>query len=143
MSKIRIASSYRIMVVDDDSMTLELVARFLEAEGYMVTPAIDGKTALFLAATLDIDLILLDITMADMDGFQVLRTLKGDSNTIDIPVVMMTAKTDRSTVEAARGLGAIDYITKPIAPQNLLARLERILAKLRAQSPAASAVAWS
>jgi CheY-like chemotaxis protein len=131
------------MVVDDDPATLELAVRALAAQGHAPTPVNDGETALFLVSVLEPDLILLDVAMPGMDGFKLLRALRDDPKTGKIPVVMMTASTDKACVQLARDLGALDYITKPIVPADLVARAGRAVAKAQTRQGTGRAVAWA
>jgi DNA-binding response OmpR family regulator len=114
-----------ILVVDDEQYVLELVKRTLEPEGYAVTVAADGNSALARLREHTPDLILLDIKMPELNGYQVLERIRERS---DIPVIMLTAVLEPTAVEQSLGLGADDYIRKPFSPQVLLARIE---AKLR------------
>ena len=116
-----------VLVVDDTPDNLTLIADLLE-DFYQVKVANSGQRALKIIASSQPDLILLDIMMPDMDGHEVLRRLKGDPATQYIPIIFLTAK---STIEDERmglEMGAVDYITKPISPPILLARVKTHLA---------------
>ena len=122
------APAGRIMIVDDTPANLQFLRVTLAAHGYAVHPANDGELALqFVQRTLP-DLILLDIVMPGLDGYQVCEQLKGSERTRDIPVIFMTALSD--TVEKVSGLqlGAVDYITKPFQVDELLARVQTHIA---------------
>jgi DNA-binding response OmpR family regulator len=109
-------SGAKILVVDDESDVLMLCRVNLEYEGYDVVEAHNGQEALERVAQESPDLILLDVMMAGMDGWQVLKTLKNNPETSNIPVVMLTAKvTERDQITGLTG-GASDYITKPFNP---------------------------
>ena len=113
------------MVIDDEQALLLLVKNILEPEGYKVSLATDGQSGLALMAKEQPDLILLDIKMPGLDGFQVLDIIRQRSN---IPVIMLTGVVDRNTLSKFLNIGADDYITKPFNPDVLVARIK---AKLR------------
>jgi len=114
-----------IIAVDDEPTVLKLVQRILEEAGYNVITANDGQEALDKISQLDVDLLLLDIMMPGLDGFQILSLLRKQS---DIPVIMLTGKGEVTSIRDALNLGADDYVTKPFKPRELVARIE---AKLR------------
>jgi len=114
-----------VMVVDDEEAVLNLVQRILEEAGYNVFTATNGQEALDKIFQLVVDLLLLDIMMPGLNGFQVLTLLRKQS---DIPVIMLTGKGEVDSVRDALNLGADDYVTKPFRPRELVARIE---AKLR------------
>ena len=115
----------RIMVVDDDRNLLELISRILELEGYDVSVTADSSSVLALLKEYRPDLVLLDIIMPKLDGFQVLYLIRQHSN---VPVIMLTAKGEVNSLEKAVILGADDYVRKPFSTRVLMARIE---AKLR------------
>jgi putative two-component system response regulator len=113
-----------ILIVDDSPDNLALLGSLLKGS-YRVKVAIAGKTALEIAGGEDPpDLILLDIIMPEMDGYEVCRRLKRDPGTADIPVIFLTAKSDAMDEEMGLGLGAVDYIAKPISPPIVMARIK-------------------
>ena len=114
--------SSTILVVDDTANTLELIATMLGSDHRVLT-ASDGETAIKLAMQEEPDLILLDIRMPGMDGYQICRTLKADPVTREIPVVFVTAMDEEREEAKGLELGAIDYITKPLSPPILKARV--------------------
>ncbi len=116
---------HKILVVDDDSTNLFLLQGVLEAE-YALIFAKNGATALKHAAK-NPDLILLDINMPEMDGFEVCQRLKAEEKTRDIPVIFVTALTQAADETRGLELGAVDYITKPIVPAVVLARIRNHL----------------
>ena len=120
----------RILIVDDVAANVRLLEARLAAEYYQVATAQDGHDALHLARTWQPDLILLDVMMPDMDGFETCRKLKRDAVTRHIPVVMVTTLDQNE--ERVRGLeaGADDFLTKPVDFVTLLART-RSLVRLR------------
>ncbi len=117
----------RILVVDDEDDIRELVSYTLKRENYDVLSAADGETALDKARTRRPDLIVLDLMLPGMDGLEVCRRIRQDDETKNIPVVMLTAKTEESDEVIGLGVGADDYITKPFSPRVLLARVNTAL----------------
>lgn len=115
-----------VMVVDDDADIVELTRLVLEGGGYRVVPASSGPEALRKIEMGHPDLILLDINMPEMDGFQVLRVLKVDERTQTIPVALFSIKMEVG--DRLHGLqeGAFEYITKPFSCEELLGRVQRI-----------------
>jgi DNA-binding response OmpR family regulator len=121
-----------ILVVDDDADTLTLIGLTLQRRGFEVVKAQSGQQAISLLAHDRPDLVILDVMMPQMDGYEVCREIKADPRTADLPVIMLTAKAQtQSQLEGFRS-GAIDYITKPVHPQDLVARIQTVLE--RAQS---------
>ncbi|GAF75452.1 unnamed protein product [marine sediment metagenome] len=118
-----------IMVVDDEQAILRMLSRTLEPEGYGVILADNGSSALELLEECRPDLVILDIMMPGLDGFQVLDLIRQRSN---IPVIMLTARGEVTTLRDALSLGADDYVKKPFGTRELLARIR---AKLRRAGP--------
>jgi two-component system, OmpR family, KDP operon response regulator KdpE len=119
-----------ILVVDDDSEIRDLAGLILEGGGYSVRKAGSGREALETVASGAPDLVLLDVNMPDMDGWEVLRLLKAHERLRELPVVMFTVKVEfRDKVHALQD-GANDYITKPFGSDELLGRVERIFQSL-------------
>ncbi|WP_306117918.1 MULTISPECIES: PleD family two-component system response regulator [unclassified Roseitalea] len=117
----------RILVVDDNQLNLDLLDRRLTMEYYDVTTALNGERALAILADEPIDIVLLDIMMPGIDGFEVCRRIKSDPATLDIPVVMVTALDQMA--DRVRGLecGADDFLTKPVNETQLLARVKSLV----------------
>lgn len=115
---------HRILIVEDDAKTAELVRLYLEKEGYQVKTAASGRQAIDLARQKEFDLIVLDLMLPEMDGLDVCRILRAES---DIPIIMLTAKTTEADKLRGLDLGADDYILKPFSPRELLARLRAVL----------------
>jgi diguanylate cyclase (GGDEF)-like protein len=111
-----------ILVVDDTASNLDLLVELLG--DYEVSVSLDGVTAMEIARSQKIDLVLLDIMMPDPDGFSVCAALKADPQTCDIPVIFITAKTDENSIELAYDAGGDDYVTKPFKPREVLARVK-------------------
>lgn len=121
----------KILVVDDEEDLQELLRYNLEKEGYIVTCVGSGEESIAAAKKQLPNLILLDLMLPGMDGFEVCRILKNDVNTSSIPIVMLTAKGEDSDIIAGLELGADDYITKPFSPKVLIVRLKMILQRGR------------
>jgi diguanylate cyclase (GGDEF)-like protein len=113
-----------ILIVDDTPNNLQLLFRYLKNADYRLLLAQDGKKAMKIAKTTHLDLILLDIMMSGMDGFETCRQFKNNLDTKDIPIIFMTAISKTESKIKGFELGAIDYITKPIDRQELLARIQ-------------------
>ena len=111
------------LVVDDSPDTLGFINETLDAAGISVLLALDGQQALTIAEKVQPDIILLDAVMPNMDGFETCRRLKANSALADIPVIFMTGLSD--TEDVVRGLqsGGVDYLSKPVDPDELVARL--------------------
>src|SRR5438128_8219452 len=108
-----------ILVVDDDPKIVRVVEINLTQEGYQVRTAADGEAALAAVAQEPPDLVLLDVMMPRMDGFETLKRLKADPASADIPVVMLTARAQDEDVFEGYGTGAQWYLTKPFEPEEL------------------------
>src|ERR671932_2600136 len=113
-----------ILVVDDDAALLEVISIVLSSEGYRVVTAIDGVEALREVGQDGLDLVVLDIMLPKISGFEVLKKIREKS---DVPVVMLTAKSQSVDKVVGLELGADDYITKPFDTKELLARIRAIL----------------
>ena len=119
----------KILIVDDDLDTLRLVGLMLQHQGYRITAANSGMQAISLSQTDKPDLILLDIMMPEMDGYEVARKLRSDPNSSSIPIIMFTAKTQVDDKVAGFEAGADDYLTKPTQPRELFAHVKAVLAR--------------
>lgn len=115
---------YKVLVVDDNSKNVQLLANLLSEKGYDVEFALNGPDALRLVSSENFDLILLDIMMPGMDGYEVCKTIKKDEKINDIPVIFLTAKTDIVSIEKAFVCGGLDYVSKPFNASELLARVK-------------------
>ncbi len=119
----RARSAGVVLIVDDVPDNLALLHDALDAAGYTVLVATDGASALQRAAQADPDIVLLDAVMPGIDGFEVARRLKAGPETAHIPIIFMTGLTDTEHVLAAFEAGGVDYVTKPIRPPEVLARM--------------------
>src|SRR2546422_1012411 len=123
-----------ILVVDDEPRIVRLVRDYLEHGGFTVLVASDGPTALRTARTGRPDLVILDLALPGLDGLDVTRALRRDG---EVPIIMLTARTEESDKLVGLELGADDYITKPFSPRELVARVRAVLRRaegLRSQS---------
>lgn len=121
----------RLLVVDDNPANRDLLTRRLQRQGHLVDAVEGGRQALDALRGAEFDLVLLDITMPEMDGYEVLARLKADDHLKHIPVVMVSALDEIESVVRCLGLGADDYLPKPFDPVLLRARVESSLAKKR------------
>jgi len=117
----------KILVIDDEMMLREAIVLGLRAENFEVFEAEDGITGMQLARTIMPDLIVSDINMKGMDGYDTLAALRTDKSTANIPFVLMTGRADLKGMRHGMSLGADDYLPKPFEPRELLARLRAIL----------------
>jgi len=123
-----------ILVVDDDEFSSDLMCRRLRRAGYAASSAGNGETALRLIRDQAFDLVLLDVVMAGVDGREVLNAVREDHPGADLPVIMVTAKSDGSEIADCLSNGASDYVTKPFEFQALTARIDTQLARRRAEA---------
>ncbi|MDM8525915.1 response regulator [Desulfococcaceae bacterium HSG8] len=113
----------RILIIDDTPKNLQILGTILKEKGYMINIAQNGQRGLKMAEKTSPDLILLDIMMPEPDGFEVCKQLKKNQETINIPVIFLTAKNDPEDIVRGFRLGAVDYITKPFRKEELVARV--------------------
>jgi two-component system alkaline phosphatase synthesis response regulator PhoP len=128
-------SEANILVIDDEPNILNLVTAYLEAEGFTVHTAADGVAGLKAAQRLQPNLIVLDIMLPGLDGLELLRELRRDS---DVYVIMLTAKSEETDKVIGLSLGADDYLTKPFSPRELVARIKAALRRYGKADSAAS-----
>ena len=117
----------RILVVDDEIYIVHILDFSLGMEGYEVVTALDGEQALEKARTEKPDLIVLDIMMPKLDGYETCKRLKADPETKDVPVILLSAKGRNVDQKVGFEVGADDYITKPFSPRKLVERINAIL----------------
>jgi two-component system phosphate regulon response regulator PhoB len=125
----------KILVVDDENDLVNLVRYNLSKEGYEVLCAYDGTTALEQVFSRTPDLIVLDLMLPDYSGYDICRQLKADSNTKDIPILMLTARSSEHDRISGFEAGAEDYVLKPFSPKELVLRIKAMLARTRRQLP--------
>jgi two-component system phosphate regulon response regulator PhoB len=121
-----------IVVIEDEKDILDVLEYNLKREGFKVSISSDGKSGLDMVRQSKPDLVLLDIMLPELDGLDVCQSLKNDSVTNNIPIIMVTAKEEESDVVLGLGLGADDYITKPFSPKELIARVKALLRRSKA-----------
>lgn len=114
----------RILVVDDEIRLVHLVRGYLEQDGYAVATAANGREALLVSREFEPDLIVLDLMMPDLDGWEFMRYLRRERDT---PVIMLTARVDENDRIVGLEMGADDYLTKPFSPRELVARVRAVL----------------
>jgi two-component system alkaline phosphatase synthesis response regulator PhoP len=117
-----------ILVVDDEPKIVKLAKDYLEQGGFQVLVAADGKTALRTARSEKPDLVVLDLMLPEMDGLDVCRALRRES---DVPIIMLTARVEETDRLIGLELGADDYITKPFSPRELVARVRATLRRVQ------------
>ena len=131
----------KILVVDDERDLAELVAMNLQRNGYEVITAHDGATGLDLARKQKPDLVVLDVMMPGLSGRDVTLALKQDPDTANMPILMLTAKTEETDSIVGLSLGADDYVTKPFSMKVLIARIAAVLRRKASAEPAHSMLA--
>ncbi len=128
----------RILVIDDDAKLRQTYAELLKSEGYAVTEARNGREGVEHARREPPDLVLCDITMPEMNGHRVLETLRAELRTAHLPFVFLTGWNEREDVRTGMNLGADDYLTKPVVPDDLIAAIRSRLRRAEAAAPAGS-----
>lgn len=116
---------YKILIVEDEPEIMELIELTLNSDEYDLVQAIDGEQGLELGTTSNPDLILLDIMLPKLDGYEICRRLKGNKETSGIPVVMLTAFGQKREIEQGYKVKADDYIVKPFEPAKLRQRIKK------------------
>lgn len=117
----------KILIVDDNNLNLRLLTEILEDEGYEIRPVNEALKAIEAAKEFKPEIILLDIMMPDIDGFQLCKNMKSDFDLKDIPIIMVTAKTEGTDIKKALELGAFDYVKKPVDEIEVIARVQSAL----------------
>jgi two-component system, OmpR family, alkaline phosphatase synthesis response regulator PhoP len=126
-----------ILVVDDEAKIVELARDYLEQAGFAVVSAFDGSEALTRARTDAPDLIVLDLGLPKLDGLDVARALRRDSN---VPIVILSGRSDETDKLVGLELGADDYVTKPFSPKELVARVRAVLRRIERPAPASDII---
>jgi len=114
----------QIMVVDDDPDTVTVLSRYLQREGFAPIEAMSGPQCLKLLTEYHVDVILLDLMMPEMDGFEVVRALKGNPETAEIPIIMITARDDIESRSEGMRVGVSDFLAKPVFRKQLANRIK-------------------
>jgi len=125
----------KILVIEDDPSALRLVQYTLEQEGYQVLTATNGLAGIRKAQNEELDLIVLDIMLPGIDGFEICHRLRAEPQTAQLPILMLSAKAQE--IDRATGLkvGADDYLTKPADPSEIISRVRTLLAQIKHTSP--------
>lgn len=118
----------RILLVEDNEMNRDMLSRRLARKGYEVALAVDGRQGVEMARTLDYDLVLMDMSLPEVDGWDATRQLKSDPATEGLPIIALTAHAMSGDREKALEAGCDDYDTKPIEMERLLGKMEALLA---------------
>jgi DNA-binding response OmpR family regulator len=126
------ARPLRVLVVDDEPMVREVVTAYLERDGFVVAAVADGRAALDVLAASSPDLVVLDVMLPEVDGFDVLSRLRRQS---EVPVILLTARTEEPDRILGLELGADDYVVKPFSPRELAARVRSVLRRTRPGPP--------
>ncbi len=121
----------KILIVDDEKDIVKMLDYNLQKEGFKTTLAYDGEEALDKAAVNQPDLIILDLMLPGLDGLEVCKTLKKEQKTSNIPIIMLTAKSQETDKIVGLELGADDYVTKPFSPRELIARIKAVLRRAK------------
>jgi two-component system alkaline phosphatase synthesis response regulator PhoP len=133
----------KILVVEDEPDIAELVRHYLEKEGFHLSIAKTGLEALNLVRSTHPDLVILDLMLPQMDGFEVCKSLRQKPETALLPIIMLTAKKDESDTVVGLELGADDYVTKPFSPKTLIARVKSLFRRVdRAKDPNPTSVTY-
>lgn len=122
-------SDINILVVDDEEDVVEVVSHFLTQEGYTVHQAYDGEEALQKASS-EIDLIVLDVMLPGMDGYEICKTIRSRAETETIPIIFLSAKIEEEDQVKGLMIGGDDYLTKPASPQVILAHVKAVLRRM-------------
>lgn len=117
----------RVVIADDDELLVKLLTHKLSQMGIEVASAYDGESGLELISTVQPDLVILDGMMPGMDGLEVLKRLKQDEDTKNIPVIFLSARKMEEDIVTGLNFGADDYLVKPFMPEELFARIKRLL----------------
>ena len=123
-------SKNTVLIIDDDPLIRRMVRALLEGEGFTVYEAENGAQGLEMATRIRPGLIILDVMMPVLNGYEVLKALRSRLEFVDIPVLMLTAESDQKSELYALELGADDYIRKPFVPQLLVARVKALLRRV-------------
>lgn len=121
----------KILIVEDEKDIVKMLEYNLKKEGFRVITAYDGEDAIDLATREHPDIVLLDLMLPGMDGLEVCKSLKAQNKSKDIPIIMLTAKSQEADKVLGLELGADDYVTKPFSPRELLARIKAVLRRIK------------
>jgi DNA-binding response OmpR family regulator len=124
------AASTRILIVDDEKQIVDIIRAYVQREGYIALAAFDGNSALEMAREQRPDLIVLDLMLPGLTGWDVCRAIRAES---DVPIIMLTARDDTTDKIVGLELGADDYVTKPFDPKELISRIRAVLRRYAAR----------
>jgi len=127
-------SKEKILIVEDDADIVEVIDYNLKKEGYLTAAVLNGEDALSFAKKIKPELIILDLMLPGIDGLDVCRALRQQQETANIPIVMLTAKSQETDKIVGLELGADDYMTKPFSPRELIARIKAVLRRFKRAS---------
>lgn len=133
-------SRKKILAVDDEVKILEIVKAYLEHEGYEVITAIDGKGAISRLSEEDFSLAVLDLMLPDITGEEICRLIRKKS---DMPIIMLTAKVDESSIINGLNIGSDDYVTKPFSPKQLVARVNALIRRYESRFSTENILAYN
>ncbi len=125
----------KIMIVEDEEDIMEMIAYNLEKEGYKTIRIYNGEDAVHMAKTEKPDLMILDLMLPRMDGLDVCKIVRSNSDISHIPIIMLTARSQEADKIVGLELGADDYVTKPFSPRELIARIKAVLRRVRPRTP--------
>jgi DNA-binding response OmpR family regulator len=128
-----------ILIIDDERELRDMLRAYLTAEGFSVQEAADGSEGLRELRRSDPDLVILDVGLPSLDGFEVLQALRLESS---VPVIMLTARAEEIDRVVGLSAGADDYVTKPFSPRELTARISAVLRRRRADTPSSEVLAF-
>lgn len=124
-------ASEKILIVEDDEDIIEMISYNLEKEGFSISSVLNGEEAVRQVNAWKPDLVILDLMLPRMNGFEVCKTLRGRDGTSHVPIIMLTAKSQEADKIVGLELGADDYVTKPFSPRELVARIKAVLRRSR------------
>jgi two-component system response regulator ResD len=133
MAPSEVVTRQRVLVVDDEPMVRDVLSRYLERDGFDVIEAADGRAAIDRIGEQQPDLVVLDLMLPEIDGYEVLRTMRASSTA---PVIMLTARGEETDRIVGLELGADDYVTKPFSPREVVARVRAVLRRTARDAPA-------
>lgn len=117
----------KVLIVDDCSTTRKLLSYIIRERGYKILNASNGIEALETMATTPVDLVVTDLNMPQMDGFELSRSLRGNEQTCELPIIMITTEGSEMDVKLGKEAGVTTYLTKPISPQRLIYEIEKVI----------------
>lgn len=120
----------KVLIIEDDPDINQLIRTYLEKEGYRVSAALTGTEGMRLAKSEHPDMIILDLMLPEMDGFEICKRIRSDAKIAETPIIILTAKTEEADTIVGLELGADEYVTKPFSPKSLVARVKALLRRV-------------